>query len=288
MDEPLIVGDRPLVPGAGLSRPALEPPALLELDEAGYAALTRDVRALFGLDLSKYRPGQVWRRIAGFGAARGHADPGALLAACRDDRQLHDAVRDMITINVSEFFRNPDTWETLRARFLGELVGRPAIRAWSAGCSLGYEPYTIAMLVREASSSVRVQITATDVDEAILARARESRFRTEQMAGVSAARRTRFFTETDGTFEVRPELQALVRWARHDLLTDAQERDFDLIVCRNVVIYFTDAAKNELFTSFGQALAPHGLLFLGATETIAHPRLVGLESVGPGFYRQRR
>ena len=144
------------------------------------------------------------------------------------------------------------------------------------------------MLVREASASVRLEITATDVDDAILARAREHRFRADQMAGVSAARRTRFFTETDGIFEVRPELRALVRWARHDLLCEPMERDFDVIVCRNVVIYFTDSAKNELFAAFGRALTPHGLLFLGATETIAHPRLVGLESVAPGFYRRLR
>ncbi len=265
---------------------ASAPPPPIEVDEAGYATLTRDVKALLGLDLSKYKSPQVWRRVLGFGSTRGFRSPVELLAACRSDPALKTAFRDMITINVSEFFRNAGAWETLRTRFLGEILSRPLARVWSAGCSYGFEPYTLAMLVREQSSAAALRITATDVDDTILALARSSRYTEAQMLGVSAARRTRFFQPVESGWEVRPEIRSLVTWRRQDLLRDPFERGFDLIVCRNVVIYFTEPAKIELYRNFANALLTGGLLFIGATEAISTPRDVGLEAIAPGFYRK--
>ena len=187
---------------------------------------------------------------------------------------------------MSEFFRNAEAWEVLRTRFLGDLLARPVVHAWSAGCSLGYEPHTISMLVREQSPTARLRVTATDVDGTILERARLSRFSGSQMAGISAERRSRFFLPAGDAWEVRPELRKLVTWARHDLLGDPFEPGFDLIVCRNVVIYFTEAAKGELYRRFADALTGGGLLFVGATESIAAPAAVGLEPVAPGFFRK--
>ena len=293
--DPAPLPRRPLVlgPSAGAAAPATPSAARptlsaapVEVDEAGYAALTREVKALLGLDLSKYKPAQVWRRVLGFGVARGYATPDALLAACRADPGLKRAFRDMITINVSEFFRNPEAWETLRTRFLAPMLGRPLLRVWSAGCSLGYEPYTIAMLVREQSATAAVRISATDVDDTILAQARASRYGESQMVGVSPGRRARFFTKAADAWEVRPEVRSLVTWRRHDLLRDPFERGFDLIACRNVVIYFTEAAKAELYRGFAASLLPDGVLFIGATETISGAREAGLELVVPGFYRK--
>jgi chemotaxis protein methyltransferase CheR len=277
IDEPA-AGGRPTV-AASVSVP-------FQVDEAGYATLTRDVRALLGLDLSKYKPAQVWRRVVGFGATRGYGDPAALLAACRGDPSLGDALRDLITINVSEFFRNAEAWEALGTLFLDGILARPIARIWSAGCSLGCEPYTIAMLVRERSATATVRIVASDVDDTILAKARAGRYTTAQLAGVSAVRRNRFFRPSDERWEVQPEIGALVTWRRHDLLRDPFARGFDLIACRNVVIYFTEDAKMALYRDFAAALAPDGLLFLGATETIANPRAAGLEPAAPGFYRK--
>jgi chemotaxis protein methyltransferase CheR len=257
------------------------------VDAAGYATLTNDIRLLLGLDLSKYKPVQVWRRVMGFTKARGFADPASLVVACRLDPDLRTALRDMITINVSEFFRNPDAWQTLAERFLPRLIaGRSSIRAWSAGCSYGYEPYSLAMLIREQSARVTPRIVATDVDEAILANAREGRYEELQMGGVSPARRGRFFQFVDGAWEVRPELRPLVTWRREDVLRDGSMRGMDLIVCRNVVIYFTESAKTELYRRFAQSLSHDGILFIGATESISAAHRSGLVSVAPGFYRR--
>jgi chemotaxis protein methyltransferase CheR len=257
------------------------------VDEAGYAILTTEVRLLLGLDLSKYKPAQVWRRVLSFTSVRGFADPIGLIAACRLDPGLRTAFRDMITINVSEFFRNPESWQTLGSQYLSVLTaGRSSIRIWSAGCSYGYEPYSVAMLVREGAAGLEARIVATDVDDTILARARAGRFDDVQMVGVSRARRARFFTHIDGAWEIQSQLRPLVTWQRHDLLRDRFGRDFDLIVCRNVVIYFTESAKVELYRRFAQSLAPEGILFIGATESISGPRDVGLEALAPGFYRR--
>ncbi len=257
----------------------------LELDVAGYERLAREVRPLLGIDLACYRPHQVWRRVIGFATSHGCASPEELVARARADTDLRAAFRDMLTINVSEFFRDPAVWERLRSRVVEPLAGSGrSIRVWSAGCSAGYEPYSIAMLFREASADVRVQITATDIDETILATARTGRYSDALMTGVSADRRARFFTTAAGGFLVRPEIRALVTFARQDLLRDPLPAGFDLIVCRNVVIYFTDQAKTELYRGFANSLRPRGTLVTGATESIAGAKSLGLDLLSPGFY----
>lgn len=257
------------------------------LDEAGYERLTREVRLLLGIDLALYRPAQVWRRVLGFATARGFAGAPELLAGARADGVLRRAFMDMLTINVSEFFRNAPAFETLARDFLGPMLrNQPLTRVWSAGCSAGYEPYSIAILAREALATARIQIHATDLDETILATARAGRYSTAQMLGVSAARRARFFSPTADGFEVRPELKTLVTFARHDLLRDPTRTSLDVVACRNVVIYFTDEAKIKLYQGFAAALRPGGILFIGATESIADPRSFGLVPVAPGFYQR--
>ena len=288
---------RPLAGTGGVYvRFATSPPSALpaqpEVDELGYANLTEAVRVLLRLDLSKYKRPQVWRRVAGFAVARGHRDVGDLVAACRLDPVLREAFRDMLTINVSEFFRNPDAWGMLQARFIPSIVaagrwsGGAPLRVWSAGCSYGYEPYSLAMQLIEERVSVRAAILATDVDEPILARAQMSSYDEAQMAGVSTTRRERFFRLSAAGWEARPQLRAMVTWGVHDLLRDPVAGPFDLIACRNVAIYFTEAAKADLYRGFAAGLSPHGILFVGATESIPGPGRFGLESAAPGFYRR--
>jgi chemotaxis protein methyltransferase CheR len=194
----------------------------------------------------------------------------------------------MLTINVSEFFRNPEAWESLAAQYLKPMLsGRMPVRIWSAGCSLGYEPFTIAMLCREVAPQTPVHILATDLDETTLARARRAVYAENQMAGVSPARRARFFRKVDAGWEANPELQAMITWRRHDLLREPYEKPFEIICCRNVVIYFTEAAKTDLYTRFCGALRPEGILFLGATESIPNSRAVGLAPTSLTFYQRR-
>jgi chemotaxis protein methyltransferase CheR len=263
------------------------PPPAAEVDEAAYGRLADGVRRLLGLDLSQYKAPQVWRRVHSFGSTRGFTRWEDLLERCRTDLAMRAAFRDMITINVSEFFRNPEAWSSLRDRYLLPLLKRSGIaRIWSAGCSIGFEPYTLAMIIREAAVAGTVRILATDVDETALNAARRGRFTEVQMGGVSPARRTRFFDRDGDEWTVRQELMSLITFRRHDLLRDAYETSFDMVVCRNVVIYFTEAAKAELFARFAAAIRPGGVLFIGATESIHNARAHGLVPCGTAFYEK--
>ncbi|MFN8629869.1 MAG: CheR family methyltransferase [Chloroflexota bacterium] len=143
------------------------------------------------------------------------------------------------------------------------------MKFWSAGCSLGYEPYTWSMMIKEAGGSADTKILATDLDETILAQARASAYNDVQMVGISPARKARFFDEANGRWIVKPELRNLIQWKRQDLLRDPFPSDLDIIACRNVVIYFTDDAKDALYKRFAGALRPGGFLFIGATEAIS-------------------
>ncbi len=256
-----------------------------ELDLVAYERLARGVQLLLGIDLSRYKPAQVWRRVNGFATSRGAPNADELIARARQDPVLRQALLDMLTINVSEFFRNPEVWDALAEQFLRPMLGGPAaVRIWSAGCSLGFEPFTIAMLAREIAPLAPIFILATDVDETSLSKARKAIFTEAQMTGVSTARRERFFRRTDGNWEVLPEIRALVTFRPQDLLADRREGSFDIIVCRNVVIYFTEQAKTDLYRRFCDSLRPGGVLFLGATEAIPNARAVGLTFVGSTFY----
>ena len=257
------------------------------VDHDAYERFASGVRGLLGFDLTQYKRPQVWRRANSFAKQKGFATCDALVAACRGDLELRMAMRDMITINVSEFFRNPEAWEGLRTGVLPEMLklGRP-IRFWSAGCSLGYEPYTFAMMVKEAGNSGATQITATDLDDTILVQAKASSYAEHQMVGVSPARRARFFEHPGELWVVKPELRAMVQWRRQDLLKDPFPSDLDVIACRNVVIYFTDDAKDVLYRRFAGALRTGGALFIGATEAISNPRQFGLETIVAGLYRK--
>jgi chemotaxis protein methyltransferase CheR len=161
-----------------------------------------------------------------------------------------------------------------------------SVRIWSAGCSLGFEPFSIAMIIRKLAPFAPAYILATDLDETSLSSAREATYTEAQLAGVPPAQRARFFRHTDGNWEIRPELRALVTFRRQDLLTDPSEGSFDIIVCRNVIIYFTEQAKTDLYRRFHDSLRPGGILFLGATESIPNARAVGLVPVGSTFYKR--
>lgn len=261
-------------------------PAIFTVDEAGYARLSREANLLLGIDLSQYKPVQMWRRVNSFATSKGFKDVDALLAAARTDTALKASLKDMLSINVSEFFRNPEAYEALLAKHLGPMLrSQSTIRMWSAGCSYGFEPYSLAMMAKEVAPGVNVRILASDLDETVLGMARAGRYNEVQMRGVSPARRSRFFNESGGTWEVKPEIRNLVTFKRHDLLKDPFETGFDLVACRNVVIYFTDDAKAVLYERFAKSLRADGILFVGSAETILRSRDVGLEPAGLTFYR---
>jgi len=186
---------------------------------------------------------------------------------------------DALTINVSEFFRDMSVWNALRQSILPALVkqklasGKKELKVWSAGCADGEETYTHAILVLETlaflSKSFKIQILGTDIDPPSLERAKKGTYSPVRLRLVNQSILQRYFLpNADGTLSVTKPVRDLVAFKHHDLFTAPDSSDFDIISCRNVIIYFSRELQQHLFQNFYNALAPDGYLILGKVETL--------------------
>lgn len=242
-----------------------------------------------GLDLDAYKQAQMRRRITTH-ITRLNKDFDEFTAELGNDPEELAKLRDMITINVTEFFRDEAQWTQLRSKVLPEVVeaarGAPSI--WSAGCSTGQEPYSLAMLLDEAGALSRSTILGTDFDIEVLAKARKGGpYSAEEMKGVPAAQLSAHFEEGDAGFTASAALKQRLKFRELNLLKDRFGSGYDLVVCRNVMIYFTGEVKSALVGRFLDSLKPGGVLFIGATEALLGDDLSNLDRLGGNFYRKR-
>jgi chemotaxis protein methyltransferase CheR len=252
-----------------------------------YLQFCRGVRALCRVDLEQYKRGQMERRIRTFAAARGAGRLGEYLRLLRRDRRELDAFLDRITINVSQLWRNPGEWAALAADVLPELAAGGRIRAWCAGCSYGAEAYTLAAVAAEAVPAVRIDVRGTDIDERMVARAREGRFSVADARDVPPAALARWFGREGGELVAHPDLRRRLRFDAGDLLRmRVRSRSYDLVLCRNTVIYFTPDVRDDLHARLAESLRPGGVLLVGATERVADPVALGLRALRPHTYRR--
>lgn len=249
---------------------------------------TSEIHKQYGLNLSAYKETQLKRRIESLinsCGAKGYRDYFHLL-----DKDSHQRERffDKITINVSEFFRNEDIFEALEKDVIPDLCrGNRHLKIWSAACSNGAEPYSIAIILNDSFPSVEYIIYATDIDSNILRIAQEGVYDERVLKGVSKERLRKYFVKDgSGKYRVTPEVKENVRFRKHDLLEEGFERNYDLIVCRNVMIYFTRETQNVLYRKLYDSLKDGGILFVGATENIMQYRDFGFEKVYRWFYRK--
>lgn len=257
-----------------------------------YAEFQRRIQQKVGIRLTDYKPDQMRRRISAFAERCGHQSFMSYFLAMEKDPVLMSAFLDKMTINVSELLRNPPRFDDLLHKVLPDLLRtkRPGsnLSVWSAGCSYGAEAYTLAMLFEELPQRIPYNIIGTDIDREILAKARLAQFNSADVNNVSPERRQRFFEGgTDGSHSAKAALRANISFRQHDLLADKYPaQEYDLIVCRNVVIYFTDEAKERIYRQFFAALKPGGVLFVGGTERLADHRTIGYDLVIPFFYKK--
>ena len=257
-----------------------------------YRLFQQKIQSRTGIRLVDYKPEQMRRRISTAAQRAGFGSFAAYVGAMERNAALLENFLETMTINVTELLRNPPRFDDLSRVILPGLVAlrgqATPLSLWSAGCSYGAEAYTLALLLEEMAPRVPHRIKGTDIDEEILAKARNPRFTAADMVNVSPARRAAHFQEApEGTFVPRPALSARVQWAKHDLLAGAYPRaQYDLIACRNVVIYFTDEAKERVYRGFFEALKPGGVLFVGGTERLADHRAIGFDLALPFFYRK--
>jgi chemotaxis protein methyltransferase CheR len=257
---------------------------------ADFEAFRKRAYQLTGLDLTSYKAPQMHRRLTALLSRQKIANFAEYARVLERDAVRRQEFRDYVTINVSEFFRDADRFGELERRVLPQLLSSGGgLKVWSAGCSMGAEPYSVSILLNELAPGRMHSILATDVDDTILERARAATgYLAADLRNAGAERIRRWFVATpDGRFSLGQPPRAGLRFSKHDLLRDAYPRGpFDLIACRNVVIYFTEEAKERIYQGFVGALAPGGVLFLGGTEAIMRPQTLGLAVLGPGFYRK--
>lgn len=241
----------------------------------------------FGLYLDGYKEPQLKRRINSLMALLQVGNYADYLQLLFRDKQQWQRFIDKITINVSEFFRNPEIFACLEKKILPDLLAKkPALKVWSAACADGPEPYSLAILLNELAPQGRHQIDATDIDPGALAAARRGVYSARSVQAISPARRQRYFTREGENYYLNEEIKARVSFYQHDLLRDCYGSAYDLIVCRNVVIYFTATTQHEIYCRFYHALAPGGVLFIGATESMFQYRELGFTKIDSWFYRR--
>ncbi|MEJ5257109.1 MAG: protein-glutamate O-methyltransferase CheR [Fervidobacterium sp.] len=246
------------------------------------------IKETMGLDLSGYKPERMKRRIEMLIRKYNCKSYKEYFDLIMKDNKKKDEFLDKLTINVTEFFRNPEKWEELKKTFLPELLKESGARfkAWSAGCSSGEEPYTLAILLEELKAPPTAKVLATDIDMGVLTRAQIGEYEERSMVSTPLEYIQKYFIVRDGKYIVKPNVKARVQFKRHNLLQDPFEKGLDLIMCRNVVIYFEMEAKDQLYRKFAESLRPGGILFVGNTERIFNYRNLGLEVASPFIYRK--
>ncbi|MFC4808494.1 CheR family methyltransferase [Paenibacillus sp. GCM10023250] len=259
------------------------------MEDKDFSLFIERIKGKTAIDLSLYKEAQMKRRLTTLRQKHGYDSFEAYYRELERDGKLMDEFLDRMTINVSEFWRNPGRWEAMERKFLPELLkqGGP-LKIWSAACSTGEEPYTLSMIAHALGAQDRVSILATDLDSAVLQKAVLGVYPERSVRDVPNAYRTDYFVpHGSGEIAVADKLKAIVTFKRHNLLNDPFDGGFDIIVCRNVMIYFTEDAKHGLYRKFSRALKPGGLLFVGSTEQIFTPGQYELESEETFFYRRR-
>jgi chemotaxis protein methyltransferase CheR len=253
-----------------------------------YADFCAGVRRLCGIDLSQYKRGQMERRTRTFAERREHGTLDALLRAMSADAAELEAFLDRMTINVSQLWRNPEQWRLLARAVLPGLADRPRVRAWSAGCSYGAEAYTLAAVLRDTLGPVDAQITGTDIDERMVRRARAGAFSADDARDAPRDAVRRWFSERDGELHAAEELRRMCRFGTGDLLRiEPPAGAYDLVFCRNTVIYFEAPVRDALHARLAAAVRPGGHLVIGSTERVSAPAELGLVPAHPFVYRKR-
>lgn len=257
------------------------------MDEKDWSEFKRRLKVKTGIDLDLYKANQMQRRLGNLMTRNDKRTLVELFEYVEADKERFRSFIEYLTINVSEFFRTPDKFSELEARVIPDLLSKsPRLNIWSAGCSIGAEPYSLAIILKEQTPTTRHRILASDLDIEIIARAKEGYYLENEIKNIPPNRKNKYFEKRNDRWYVSNEIKSCIEFKRHNLLLDNFESGFDLILCRNVVIYFTEEAKDQLYRRFFEALKPGGILFVGGTEAILNFRDIGYESYMPFFYRR--
>lgn len=256
----------------------------MQPDERHWTLFYRELHKRSEIDLSLYKQDQTRRRILALANQLGARDLEAFGRQLSADPGGFSKLMEHLAINVTSMFRNPEKWRVLEDEVLPDLLARsPSLSVWSAGCSIGAEPYSLAALLSDRWPGLH-RILATDLDPGALRDAKEGVFPVEELRALPRTSLRAFFEPCAKGVCANPALRRMVSVVSHNLLAPPPQTGFDLILCRNVTIYFNDEAKSVLYRRFFDALRPGGVLLIGNTERILDSREIGFESVNTCFY----
>ena len=203
------------------------------------------------------------------------ATPKEYFAIVSKDPEEMKLMLDSVTTNLTRFFRNQPHFDTFINYVIPHVIeekkktGDRTIRIWSAGCSTGEEPYTIAMVMKEICPlGYNFKITASDISLKCLMTAKQGFYADSKVDGIPAEYLTKYFTKTDGGYQIKKEIQDTIHFDYHNLKNDSGAKNLDVVFCRNVLIYFDEAAQYEVVNRFWNAMAPKSYLFIGHSESL--------------------
>ena len=241
------------------------------------------------IDLNAYKEPQMKRRIDTLISRNKYDGYDSYSQAIKKDKKLMEEFINYITINVSEFYRNPALWKTLEDVILPDLISKfgENLKIWSAACSTGDEPYSLAMVMAKKVPMNKIHIYATDIDEQVLAKAKDGVYGANSLNGLPDEYKKKYFEKMgDRYYKISDDIKRCVEFKKADLLKDKYPTGCHLIVCRNVMIYFTEEAKLDIYKNFNRALVNDGCLFVGNTEQIINHKDLGYTFDKLFFYRK--
>lgn len=253
-----------------------------------YEYFKKAVLDLTKIDLDAYKEKQMKRRIDTLIAKNKITGYDNYVAALKKDNRLFEEFVNYLTINVSEFYRNPDQWQIMDREIIPDMIRRfgKNLKIWSAACSTGDEPYSLVMALSRHLPLNQIKIYATDLDKQVIAKAKTGLYVEKSIASVPDDFKKKYFTKVGPSYQISNEIKSRVEFKEHNLLKDAYPTDYHLIVCRNVLIYFTEEAKDEVFRKFQKSLKSGGFLFIGSTEQIINHKEIGFDRRNSFFYEK--
>lgn len=255
------------------------------MDYEGFKAA---VFKLTSIDLNAYKEQQMKRRIDTLISRNKISGYEDFVKALKADKELFEEFVSYLTINVSEFYRNPEQWELMDKQFIPMLIEKfgKNLKIWSAACSTGDEPYSLVMALSRHLPLSQIKIIATDIDKQILAQAKVGIYNEKSIASVPKDLRDKYFTKIGNSYQISNEIKSRVDFRQHNLIKDPYPDRCDFIICRNVLIYFTEEAKDDVFRKFCKSLKTGGFLFIGSTEQIMNHREMGYERKNSFYYEK--
>ncbi len=252
-----------------------------------YENFKKNVFNLIGIDLSSYKEKQMKRRINSLISRNSYKDFDDYFSGLKKNKKLLEDFINYLTINVSEFYRNPSQWEVLERYVFPELLRHNKnINIWSSACSTGEEPYSLVMLLSKFLPISQIKIFATDLDLNAIDKAKIGVYNEKSIQSLPKEFINKYFEKIGNSYKLDESIKKCVQFKQLNLLSDKYPNNNDLILCRNVMIYFTDDAKNIMYKKFYNSLKNDGILFVGSTEQIILPDRYNFKTVKTFFYKK--